>query len=346
MVRPAVVFVEEIEDRRAAILPAASRRGLPRWRVIAEWTEGLSVGEAIAWGVGELVWCWSTSGAGFELWSAGLTPHWSYLRWPPPDLPPLVQRAVPPEDWRCVGGAGSELMWSVTIWLAPRDVAPMTTAGVTARAVVDGSRPAAVLEAAVPYAAGRFTIGQAGRFLSVPWARVPTARALVVPYDDAWPARASALIGRLRSSLGASALRIEHIGSTAISGMAAKDVIDLQVSVVDLDAAVQRFDAPLQAEGFTRLPYERDHVPAGVDDEPARWAKRIWSGAGTQTATSISMSASPARRTSGSRCCSVIGCARILPRCTRTRPSSSRSRRPSPTSTPTPRSRIPSSTSS
>jgi dephospho-CoA kinase len=109
---------------------------------------------------------------------------------------------------------------------------------------------------------------------------VPPSRVLVVPYDDAWPARASALIGRLRSSLGASALRIEHIGSTAISGMAAKDVIDLQVSVADLDAATERFDAPLQAEGFTRLPYDRDHAPTFVDDEPARWAKRFWSRRG------------------------------------------------------------------
>lgn len=105
---------------------------------------------------------------------------------------------------------------------------------------------------------------------------VPTRQALVVPYDEAWPARASALIGRLRASLGASALRIDHIGSTAIPGMAAKDVIDLQVRVADLDAAVEQFDAPLEAEGFTRLPYERDHVPAGLDDDPARWAKRIW----------------------------------------------------------------------
>ena len=101
-----------------------------------------------------------------------------------------------------------------------------------------------------------------------------------MPYDDAWPALASALIGRLRASLGASALRIDHIGSTAISGMAAKDVIDLQVSVADLDAAVQQFDAPLQAEGFRRLPYERDHVPAGVSDDPTRWAKRFWSRRG------------------------------------------------------------------
>jgi GrpB-like predicted nucleotidyltransferase (UPF0157 family) len=85
---------------------------------------------------------------------------------------------------------------------------------------------------------------------------------------------------RLRSRLGPSALRIEHIGSTAIPGMAAKAVLDLQVSVVDLEAAQRQFDAPLRAEGFTRLPYERDHVPAGLDSAPARWAKRFWSRRG------------------------------------------------------------------
>lgn len=101
-----------------------------------------------------------------------------------------------------------------------------------------------------------------------------------MPYDDAWVPRASGLIAGLRSALGPTALRIEHIGSTAIPGMAAKDVIDLQVSVEDLDAAQQQFDAPLRAEGFKRLPYDRDHVPAGVDDQPAGWAKRFWSRQG------------------------------------------------------------------
>jgi dephospho-CoA kinase len=100
---------------------------------------------------------------------------------------------------------------------------------------------------------------------------------LVVPYDDAWEPRASRLIEQLRSRLAPTALRIEHIGSTAIPGMAAKDVIDLQVSVADLDGAARQFDACLTAEGFERLLYERDHVPAGRDDDPARWAKRFWS---------------------------------------------------------------------
>jgi GrpB-like predicted nucleotidyltransferase (UPF0157 family) len=56
----------------------------------------------------------------------------------------------------------------------------------------------------------------------------------------------------------------------------APDVIDLQVSVADLERAARKFDAPLPAEGFKRLPYERDHVPARLDDDPARWANRFW----------------------------------------------------------------------
>jgi GrpB-like predicted nucleotidyltransferase (UPF0157 family) len=99
--------------------------------------------------------------------------------------------------------------------------------------------------------------------------------AVVVPYDPAWPERAAALIARLRPALGGA--RIEHIGSTAVAGMAAKDVLDLQVSVADLDAAERDFDAPLAAEGFARKPYVQDHVPAGRDDPPERWAKRYWS---------------------------------------------------------------------
>jgi len=101
-----------------------------------------------------------------------------------------------------------------------------------------------------------------------------------VPYDDAWVPRARGLITGLWSALGPTALRIEHIGSTAIAGMAAKDVIDIQVSVEDLDAAEQQFEATLRVDGFKRLPYERDHVPAGLDDDPAGWAKRFWSRRG------------------------------------------------------------------
>jgi len=121
--RPAVVFIEELEDQRAAtFLGRFGARFEPEWRVTAERIEGLTAAEAINWGRERAGLVLVRFGRRVELWSAGATPHWSYPRWPPPDLPPLVPRAVPPEDWRRVGGAGSELMWAVTIRLAPRDV--------------------------------------------------------------------------------------------------------------------------------------------------------------------------------------------------------------------------------
>jgi GrpB-like predicted nucleotidyltransferase (UPF0157 family) len=89
---------------------------------------------------------------------------------------------------------------------------------------------------------------------------------VIVPYDVGWAPRALALIAELRARLGPRALRLEHIGSTAVAEMAAKDVIDLQVSVADLTIAAREFDEPLRARRFERLPYEHDHVPAGLLD--------------------------------------------------------------------------------
>lgn len=53
----------------------------------------------------------------------------------------------------------------------------------------------------------------------------------VVAYDPAWPVRFAAWRDRLVASLGPAALRIEHVGSTAVRGLAAKPVVDVQVSV-------------------------------------------------------------------------------------------------------------------
>ncbi|MET9494685.1 GrpB family protein [Streptomyces sp. NPDC006552] len=107
----------------------------------------------------------------------------------------------------------------------------------------------------------------------------PHEKPVVVPHDPAWAAQGAALCARLRGALGPSALHVEHIGSTAVPGMAAKAVYDVQVSVADLDAAAAAFDPPLTALGFVRAPYLADHVPAGSEarEDPAGWAKRYWS---------------------------------------------------------------------
>lgn len=71
----------------------------------------------------------------------------------------------------------------------------------------------------------------------------------IVPYDPPWPVRFAELARTLRRALGDVALRIDHIGSTAVVGLAAKPVIDIQVSVAALEPTAP-FRDPLQRLGF------------------------------------------------------------------------------------------------
>jgi GrpB-like predicted nucleotidyltransferase (UPF0157 family) len=57
----------------------------------------------------------------------------------------------------------------------------------------------------------------------------------VTGYDPEWPARFAGWRERLAAVLGQVAVRIEHVGSTSVPGLAAKPVIDIQVSVPDVD---------------------------------------------------------------------------------------------------------------
>jgi GrpB-like predicted nucleotidyltransferase (UPF0157 family) len=52
---------------------------------------------------------------------------------------------------------------------------------------------------------------------------------LIQDYDPAWPAAFSKLAARVTAALGRLAFAVEHIGSTAVTGLAAKPVIDLDV---------------------------------------------------------------------------------------------------------------------
>lgn len=63
------------------------------------------------------------------------------------------------------------------------------------------------------------------------------ARAVIVDHDPAWEAQARRLIDRLSAAVGERALRIDHVGSTAVPGLPAKDLIDIQIVAADLDSA-------------------------------------------------------------------------------------------------------------
>jgi GrpB-like predicted nucleotidyltransferase (UPF0157 family) len=103
---------------------------------------------------------------------------------------------------------------------------------------------------------------------------------VVAAPNPAWTTRGRALTGELYELLAPLALHVEHIGSTAVPGMAAKPVFDVQISVRDLQEAQDAFTGPLAGHGYDLAPYRQDHVPAGRDDDPARWTKRLWTRRG------------------------------------------------------------------
>jgi GrpB-like predicted nucleotidyltransferase (UPF0157 family) len=68
---------------------------------------------------------------------------------------------------------------------------------------------------------------------------------LIEDYDPAWPRTFAKLAARAAAALGEVAVAIEHIGSTAVPGLAAKPIIDLDVVITlpaDLPEAIQRLD--------------------------------------------------------------------------------------------------------
>jgi GrpB-like predicted nucleotidyltransferase (UPF0157 family) len=91
----------------------------------------------------------------------------------------------------------------------------------------------------------------------------------VVPYDPAWPARFAAERHRIATALGTLALRIDHNGSTAVPGLAAKPVIDVQVSVAAL-APLAAYGEPLAALGYTHVPHPDDAF-CPFFHRPSRW---------------------------------------------------------------------------
>lgn len=96
--------------------------------------------------------------------------------------------------------------------------------------------------------------------------------ATLVPHDPAWAEDARRIIKRLQMACGPKALRVDHIGSTAIEGMDAKDVIDIQITVESLSIADELVGA-LTDVGYPRIERITSDVPH--DGDPAQWRKRI-----------------------------------------------------------------------
>jgi dephospho-CoA kinase len=109
------------------------------------------------------------------------------------------------------------------------------------------------------------------------------ARPVLVAYDPSWPEQARRIVARLNTACGHHAVRIDHVGSTAVEGLDAKDAIDIQVTVASLDAADELAEA-LTGAGYLRMPITADvskpdsrSTVAEFDHngDEALWHKRI-----------------------------------------------------------------------
>lgn len=80
----------------------------------------------------------------------------------------------------------------------------------------------------------------------------------IVPYDEKWPHLYAGWRERLTQGLGATARRIEHVGSTAVPGLSAKPIIDIQVSVDDVEDEA-RYVPPIEALGIQLRNRDLEH---------------------------------------------------------------------------------------
>jgi GrpB-like predicted nucleotidyltransferase (UPF0157 family) len=103
----------------------------------------------------------------------------------------------------------------------------------------------------------------------------PVSKPVIVGYQPRWANEFAEIRDRLADSFEDRALHIDHIGSTSVPGLAAKDIVDLQVIVESLDGLDDAFArAGLEARlGGTIV---RDHVPASWEGDEALWSKRLY----------------------------------------------------------------------
>jgi GrpB-like predicted nucleotidyltransferase (UPF0157 family) len=108
---------------------------------------------------------------------------------------------------------------------------------------------------------------------------------IISKYNPKWPAEFESIKSSLKEVLGDLALRIDHIGSTSVPGLGAKDVIDIQVTVHALTPKVKQrlVNAGYQCwETITQ-----DHVPLGEDPNPQLWEKLFFNQPEGQRRTNV-----------------------------------------------------------
>ena len=124
----------------------------------------------------------------------------------------------------------------------------------------------------------------------------PDRRVTIVEPKATWPAEFDPIAATLRKALGPLALRIDHIGSTAVPDLPAKDLIDIQVTVATLDR--ERLAPALARAGFVvREDIGQDHRPPGMSGPDEGWRKLFFrAGSGRPVNVHVRVAGAPNQR--------------------------------------------------
>ena len=81
---------------------------------------------------------------------------------------------------------------------------------------------------------------------------------IIRPYQASWAVEFAEIAGRIRTVAGNAALRIDHIGSTAVPNLSAKDIIDIQMTVANIEDTAALINALEQAGFQAKASFEYD----------------------------------------------------------------------------------------
>jgi len=93
---------------------------------------------------------------------------------------------------------------------------------------------------------------------------------IIAPYDPQWPILFEQEKHVLLKTLNEWPIMIEHIGSTAVPGLAAKPIIDIMIGVESLEIANHEFIAALTQLGYEYVPEYEKEIPGGSISEASR----------------------------------------------------------------------------
>jgi GrpB-like predicted nucleotidyltransferase (UPF0157 family) len=120
-------------------------------------------------------------------------------------------------------------------------------------------------------------------------------RVTIVEPKASWPAEFATISTSIREALGPLALRVDHIGSTSVPGLPAKDVIDVQVTVAALDR--ERLARVLVRAGFVDQAIANDHRPPGATGPDDDWRKLFFqAGSGRPVNVHVRVAGRPNQR--------------------------------------------------